>query len=235
MKKGLWTIAMLILIFSCKTETDLNRMTVSGKVKGLKKGTLYLQHVPDSLLVTVDSLEIRGDENYSFTTSLESPQIFYLYLDKKDNNAINDRITFFAESGDITINTTRNAFEADAEISGSETHEKLEEYLKFMSRFNAENLEIYQSASDPKVLNDPVAMDSIQKASERNIRRSFLYTLNFALNNKDSYIAPYIAVKEVPNAGVSVLDSIYNSLAPEVATSKYGKELKALLEARSGE
>ena len=226
---------MLGLIFSCKTETAENNMTVSGKVKGLKKGTLYLQHVPDSLLVTVDSVEIRGDENYSFTTSLESPEIFYLYLDKKDNNTINDRITFFGESGDITINTSRNAFEADAEISGSESHEKLEEYLKVMSRFNAENLEIYQSASDPKVLNDSLAMDSIQKASERNMRRSFLYALNFALNNKNSYIAPYIAVKEVPNAGVPVLDSIYNSLPPEVATSKYGKELKALLGVRSGE
>jgi len=91
MKKGLWTILMLGLIFSCKTETAEYNMTVSGKVKGLKKGTLYLQHVPDSLLVTVDSVEIRGDENYSFTTSLESPEIFYLHLDKKDNNTINDR------------------------------------------------------------------------------------------------------------------------------------------------
>ncbi len=235
MKKGLWTILMLGLIFSCKTETGSNSMTVSGTVKGLKKGTLYLQHIPDSVLVTLDSLQIRGDETYSFSTSLESPEIFYLYLDKQDNNTINDRITFFGEPGDISINTTRNAFEADAEISGSETHNKLAEYLKFMSRFNAENLEIIQAASDPEVIDDPLAMDSIQKASQRNMRRSFLYALNFALNNKNSYIAPYIAVKEVPNAGVPVLDSIYNSLPPEVATSKYGKELKALLEARSEE
>ncbi len=233
MKKGLWTIVLLGLILSCKTETASNSMTVSGKVKGLKKGTLYLQHIPDSTLVTVDSLEMRGDETYSFSTTIVSPEIFYLYLDKQDNNTINDRITFFGEPGDITINTSRNAFESDAEISGSETQTKLEEYLKFMSRFNAENLEIIQKASDPQVLNDSLAMDSIQKASQRNLRRSFLYALNFALNNKNSYIAPYIAVKEVPNAGLPVLDSIYSSLSPEVATSKYGKELKALLEARS--
>ena len=50
MKKGLFTIVLFSLIFSCKTETTSNSMTVSGKVSGLKKGTLYLQHIPDSML-----------------------------------------------------------------------------------------------------------------------------------------------------------------------------------------
>lgn len=38
-------------------------MTVSGNVKGLKKGTLYLQKVNDTVLITVDSLQIKGDGN----------------------------------------------------------------------------------------------------------------------------------------------------------------------------
>ena len=235
MKKYLLILVLLGFIFSCKKETAGSSMTVSGQVKGLKKGTLYLQHIPDSMLVNLDSLEIRGDGSFSFATQIESPEIFYLYLDKEDNNVINDRIRFFGEAGEITINTTWNSFDAKAEISGSETHEKLEEYLKMMSRYNAKNLEILQAANSPDVQNDPQAMDSIQKASERNIRRGYLYALNFAMNNKDSYISPYIAVKEVPDAGLGILDSIYNSLSPEVAGSKYGKELKQLLENRSGE
>lgn len=210
-------------------------MTVSGQVKGLKKGTLFLQHIPDSVLVNLDSLEIRGDGSFSFTVQIESPEIFYLYLDKEDNNLINDRIRFFGEAGEITINTTWNNFDAKAEITGSESHKKLEEYLEMMSRYNAKNLEILQAATNPDLQNDPLAMDSIQKASDRNIRRGYLYALNFAMNNRNSYIAPYIAAKEVPDAGLKILDSIYNSLSPEVAGSKYGKELKQIMESRSGE
>ena len=62
------------------------------------------------------------------------------------------------------------------------------------------------------------------------MQRSFLYALNYALNNKNSYVAPYIAVREVPNAGAGILDSIYHSLSPEVAASKYGQELAELLQ-----
>ena len=235
MKKCLWSLLIVGLIIGCNSEPDANEMTVSGQVKGLKKGTLFLQYVQDSLLVTVDSLQVRGDGQFSFTTSLDSPQIYYLYLDKEDNNEINDRITFFAEPGSISINTSWNAFDTDAEIEGSETQKKLEEYLAVMSRFNAINLELLQAASNPEVEIGQEMLDSLQTVSDRNVQRSVLYALNYALNNKNSYIAPYIAVKEVPNAGSVILDSIYNSLSPEVATSKYGKELGDLLELRKKE
>ena len=235
MKKYLWSLLIVGLIIGCNSEPDANEMTVSGQVKGLKKGTLFLQYVQDSLLVTVDSLQVRGDGRFSFTTVLESPQIYYLYLDKEDNNEINDRITFFAEPGPISINTSWNAFETDAEISGSETQKKLEEYLAVMSRFNAINLELLQAASDPEVEMGQEMLDSLQTVSDRNVQRSVLYALNYALNNKNSYIAPYIAVKEVPNAGSVILDSIYTSLSPEVAASKYGKELGDLIELRKKE
>ncbi|MEM7382644.1 MAG: DUF4369 domain-containing protein, partial [Bacteroidota bacterium] len=89
-------------------------MIVTGNVKGLKKGTLYLQHIPDSVLVTVDSLTIAGDGNFNFEIPLDHAEIFYLYLDKTDNNDINDRITFFGEPGTITINTAWNTFDTQA-------------------------------------------------------------------------------------------------------------------------
>jgi len=204
-------------------------MFVTGKVKGLKKGTLYLQNVPDSTLVTIDSLEVAGDGDFSFKTKLESPEIFYLYLNKKDNNAINDRITFFGEAGNITINTNWNTFDTNAKIEGSATQKKLEEYLKTMTRFNKRSIELMQSATNSKVPMDSLQLDSIQKLSDKNIQRSYLYAVNFALTNKDSYVAPYIALTEVYDANIKYLDSINNSLTPEVASSKYGKALNKFL------
>ena len=205
-------------------------MTVTGNVKGLKKGTLYLQHIADTTLVTVDSLLVDGDGNFSFTTELESPELFYLYLDKKDNNSINDRITFFAEPGNITIKTNWNTFDLNAKIEGSKSNEKLKEYQEVMSKFNTKNLEYIRMSMDSKAQNDSTAMDSLQNLTDKNVKRGYLYAINFALNNADSYVAPYIAVKEVADANIKYLDSINNSLSPEVAKSKYGQELKEHIE-----
>jgi hypothetical protein len=219
---------MAAVIVSCSNEVS-STMTVNGTVKGLKKGVLYLQHIEDSTLVAVDSLQINGDGVFSFTTPLASPEIFYLYLNKKDNNEVNDRITFFGEPGSITINTVWNAFDTKAVIEGSETHKKLEEYKKVMSRFNTQNIEILRAAYDPELQKDSTVMDSIQKLSDKNILRGYLYAINFALNNSDSYISPYIALTEVADANVKYLDSIYGALSPDVAASKYGKELSQYL------
>ncbi len=229
MKKLIFVIGILFLITSC-SNNEQNQLTVNGNIKGLKKGTLYLQHIPDTVLVTVDSLEINGDGNFSFSTDLESPEIFYLYLNKKDNNDINDRITFFAEPGIITINTDWNTFDTTAKITGSKSNERLEEYRKTMSSINKRNMEILLNASQPENSIDQVSIDSLEQLSNRNTKRGYAYAINFALNNNDSYVAPYIALKEIPNANIKYLDSIYTLLTPEVANSKYGTELKSLLE-----
>ncbi len=224
-KKILFSLLLALLIAACGGNPSENTMTVTGKVKGLKKGTLFLQYIPDSTLVTLDSLRVEGNGSFSFKTELESPEIFYLYLNKKDANEINDRITFFGEPGTITINTAWNTFDTDAKIEGSKTQKKLEEYQKTMSRFNFKNLELMQTAANRQTALDSVQMDSIQRLSNKNVQRGYAFALNFALNNKDSYIAPYIALNEVSDANVIYLDSIYKSLTPEVADSKYGSKL----------
>lgn len=226
MKKALYAFTLLLLISACGGGTTENTMTVSGTVKGLKKGTLYLQHIPDSTLVIVDSLEVDGDGSFSFQTEIESPEIFYLYLNKKDNNDLNDRITFFGEPGTISINTSWNTFDTNAKITGSKSNEKLEEYRKYMSDLNKKNLALLQKSIAPDAQLDSLQIDSLQRQSTRNSKRGYLFAINYAINNKDSYVAPYIAISEIANANVKYLDSINNSLTPEVANSKYGIMLK---------
>ncbi|WP_422083988.1 DUF4369 domain-containing protein [Ulvibacterium sp.] len=230
MKNLTFLFAIALLLISCGGDGNENTMIVTGNVKGLKKGTLYLQHIPDSTLVTLDSLVVDGDGSFSFKTDIESPEIFYLYLNKKDNNDINDRITFFGEPGQINITTSWNTFDVNAKVEGSETQKKLEEYRKVMSRFNSKNLEFMQLAADTENPLDSLQMDSIQRLSDKNIQRGYAFALNFALNNKNSHIAPYIALTEVSDANIKYLDSIYNSLATEVANAKYGVALKDYLE-----
>ena len=229
MKKILYALTILFSILACGDAITENTMIVSGHVKGLKKGTLYLQHISDTTLVIVDSLEIDGDGNYNFQTELESPEIFYLYLDKKDENNFNDRITFFAEPGTITIDTSWDDFERNAEITGAEINTKLIAYRKYMSNFDRKNLELVQHVNNSETPLDSIQIDSIQVLNERNTKRAYLFAINYALTNKDSYIAPYIAITDIPNISIKYLDSIHNSLTTDVANSKYGIELKKLI------
>lgn len=229
MKNFLVVLSVLFLLSSCTSDTE-NTMTLTGTVKGLKKGILHFQHVRDTALVTIDSLEIDGDGNFTFKTEVESPELFYLYLDKKDNNDINDRITFFGEPGNINIQTNWNTFDTNAKITGSESHTKLEEYRKVMSGINKRSLELMQisvQSENPLLQSE---LDSIEQVTNANVKRGYLYAINFALNNNDSYIAPYIALKEIPDANKKYLDSIFSVLSPEVANSRYGRELQQYLE-----
>nr|WP_298930701.1 DUF4369 domain-containing protein [uncultured Allomuricauda sp.] len=228
MKRILFLLTLGLIVISCQKNTE-STMAVSGNIKGLKKGTLFLQHFNDSSLVVLDSLEIQGDGSFSFSHEVESPEIFYLYLDKADNNDVNDRITFFGEPGQITINTSWNTFEAKAEIFGSKAHEKLSEFNAMISNFNIKELELSQQSFSPEIQEDSLALDSVQNLISQNILKRYRYTLNFGLNNSDSYVTPYIMLKAANEANPKYLDSIYNSLTPEVAASKYGKAFKEYL------
>ena len=59
-------------------------------------------------LVIIDSLVVNGNSNIELHSDLDSPEVFYLYLDK--NSAEKDRITFFADKGITEINTTLKNF-----------------------------------------------------------------------------------------------------------------------------
>lgn len=229
MKRILLILLVGITVLSCEKSTE-NTMTVSGNIKGLKKGTLFLQQFKDSTLAVLDSLEIKGDGAFSFSTEVDEPEVFYLYLKKEDNNDINDRITFFGESGNIVINTAWNTFDTNFEISGSKSHEKLLEFYDMASKFNIKELTLIQEASSPELQEDSVAMDSIQRLINQNTVNRYRYALNFGLNNGDSYATPYIMMTEASEANTKYLDSIYKGLTPEVAASKYGKEFKEFLD-----
>ena len=67
---------------------------------------------------------------------------------------------------------------------------------------------------------------------ENLLKRRYLYTVNFAINNKDYEVAPYLAISEVYDANIKYLDTIYNSLTPKVKESKYGRSLQEFLKER---
>jgi succinate dehydrogenase flavin-adding protein (antitoxin of CptAB toxin-antitoxin module) len=224
--KKLLPFILALLFISCSNEG--HDLTVKANIKGLKKGSVYLKKVQDTALVTVDSIVINGNSEFELHSKLESPEVFFLYLDKNSNE--NDRIRFFADKGITEINTTLKNFSFDAKINGSKQQKTLEEYQLMMSRFNEKNLNLIKENFEAQKEGDTSRFNSIQKEYDNLLKRKYLYTVNFALNNKDSEVAPYLALTEIYNAQIKYLDTINVSLTPEVKNSKYGKELQLFVD-----
>lgn len=218
---------LLAVLVSCAKETTPD-LIVKGTIKGLKKGTIYLKKEQDTAIVTVDSVVINGSPEFELHSAIESAEIFYLYLDK--NSSEDDRIAFFADKGITEINTTMKKFVYDAKINGSEQQKVWEKYKLMAAKFNDKNLDLIKEDLESQQAGDTSKTNRIQQDYDNNLKRRYLYTVNFALNNKNSEVAPYLALTEIYNARIHLLDTINKSLTPEVKTSKYGKELQKFVE-----
>lgn len=219
--KNIISCIVLITLFVACNNTKNGNLTVTGKIDGFKKGSLYLQKYVDTLLVSVDSLTINGESNFTLVDNLENAEIYYLSLDKNATQ----KISFFAEPGIITINSKLAKFETSAKISGSENQKLLDEHVEMAKKFTGKQLDLIKEKFEAQKNNDTELLNTLEKQESSLIRRKYYYSTNFAVNNSKFEVAPYIALTELYYANIKLLDTVNNSLSKKVKASKYGLEL----------
>jgi len=232
MKQCIAIVSLFFFLVSCSSGPSADTMLVTGEVKGLKKGTLYLQKVADTAYVTLDSLAIDGSAVFSFSEEVLAPEVYYLTLTFKDSSNTIERLPFFAEAGNVTVQTTLENYERDAKITGSANQEKLNQYKTLMKRYNDKNLDLIKDGLEAlKAGNDSVV--TTQKAQQENLLKNrYLASVNFAKNNGAYEVAPYITLTEIFDVNTKYLDTIYNNLTPKIKDSKYGKALESYIQER---
>jgi hypothetical protein len=149
----------------------------------------------------------------------------YLFLDRGVSNSLDNNLLFFAEPGDISIETNLENYIADAKVTGSKNQDLYYEYKKVDKRFQDESLTLIEKKFKAMKNKNESELTSIVAKQETNIKRKYLYATNFAINNKDYEVAPYIALSEIYDINLKYLDTIHKSLSPKVAQSLYGKKL----------
>jgi hypothetical protein len=199
---------------------DTKDMTVKGQIKGLKKGTIYLKKANDSTIVIIDSTKVNGTSTFEMYAEIDSPEMFFIELDK--TTKADERISFFGNKGITEINTTLKDFAFKAEIKGSKQQILVEEYLTMISKFNDRNLDLTKSKFDALKAKDTIAFKDFENKLNSFTKRKYLYTTNFAVKNNNSEVAPYLALTEIYDANITLLDTINNSLTKDVKNSKYG-------------
>lgn len=229
MKKLLLLTVLASLLFSCSRTADLK---LTGTVKGLKKGTIYLQKLQDTVLVTVDSLIVDGDPDFEFYAELKEPEVLYLHLDKVDASGYDDRIRFFAEPGEMNIITSLKNFESFAAITGSQNQVKMNEFLKMSIKFNSKNLDLLKASFDAQKSGDQEEIQKYDDSLQILLKSKYRYTGNFAATNKDLAVAPYLVITEIPDATIPYLDTLYGRFPKKIKSSKYGRELQKLIKVR---
>lgn len=225
MKRIFQIFVATFFIISCSTKKEGN-MTVSGTIKGLKKGTLILQKANDSVLVTIDSINLLNKNTFVLKGNVTSPEMFFLTFDA---NNIKKTVSFFGEQGNITINSDVELFDINAEISGSENQRIYEEFLKVQQQFSNENLEFIKREFDYKKDRKLDSLEILKQDYSKFIRRKYFYTTNFAINNSNLEVAPFLALTQLSNANIKLLDTVNNSLSTKVKQSFYGKKLEEFI------
>ena len=225
MKKSIIVFVALLLLSACNQNETKGNLHITGNIKGLKKGTLYIQRVVDTTLVAIDTIHIDGSSTCESNLDLKSPEMLYLFLDRGVSNSLDNNLSFFAEPGTITIETSLDRYLSDAKITGSKNQEIFEEYKKINTRFTDENLTLIEKRFNAIKNKDTKAADSLSAKQDSNTKRKYLFATNFALNNRDFEVAPYIALSEIYDINVKYLDTIQKSMSPKVAKSLYGKKL----------
>ena len=222
-------IFIYFLLISTSCENNENNMTVKVNVENFKKGNVYLQKVSDSTLINIDSIFVKKNESIILKYKIDSPELFYLNLDISN---IENRIEFFGEKGEININTSLEKFNSDFNITGSSADSIYRDYLSVIKKFNNQRLDLIKLSFDVAKTETNDSLIKIQNQINSLDKRQYLYNLNYAVSNGDSYISPLIAINEFSDSGKIVLDTIKNSMSNEVLDSKYGKIFNDILKTK---
>lgn len=233
MKLKVIVIVLVLSVFACEKQPKPN-LIVKGKIEGFRKGDLFLQQIQDSTLVNVDSVQFVGDQDFELKTFIEEPQPMLLQLKRFGSDEDAAYLDIFAEPGEFEFHFKKDSFAYTNATKSPENHQKYEAFVAVLKRFQDQNLElITQQLQTPK--EDEEALQQIQKKFASLTRNKYLYTINFAIKNGDAEVAPYLVLSEAYDINTQFLDTVYKSLSPKIKTSKYGLQLKEVLDERAKE
>ena len=231
MKKYCWILTIALALTGCSKTASEGEMDLTGEITDLKKGVLLLQRVNDTILETIDSVEVNGDPNFQFIVPVESPEVYYLYL-KKDGSISEDRIAFFAEPKPMTIKSSLKNFGLDVSITGSVNQDKMDEDAVLIKRFTDRNLDLIEAIFNAQTEGKLTVVDSLEQQQNRLLASKYLATVNFAINQKDLEVAPYLMLTEAYDINPKYMDTVYQALTPRVRESYYGKKLQDFIDSR---
>lgn len=124
MKKITNMIALLLLGSAATFAQQKSEVNLSGTVKGLNTGKIYLQKFSNKMFFTLDSATIK-DGHFQFNKKLVLPELYGLTLNKEKNP-----LYVFLEAGKINVDLDTAKYYNGSVVSGSKSNDLFTAYKK---------------------------------------------------------------------------------------------------------
>ena len=215
---------LLFLVFSCNFNQE--NFELSGNINGLENGVIYLIELSSiEKEIILDSTTVDNTSSFLLKGYIKEPQILKIRLGQSNTN----EIEFFAEIGEMKLNTSNKRFQFDAQFSGSRHQENLDKFNSYLMKFEEEDIDLLETQIQESIKGNEKKIDSISILRENNDKRKILFVINYITNNNKEIISPYLALKYNQEIQLEYLTKIYKSYSKEISDSKYGIELNKII------
>ena len=215
---------LLFLVFSCNINQE--NFEISGNINGLKNGVIYLiESNSIEQEIILDSTTVDSSSSFLLKGYIKNPQILKVRLGESNTN----EIEFFAEIGEMKLNTSNKRFQFDAQFSGSRHQKNLDEFNSYLIKFEEKDIDLLELQIEESIKGNEKKIDSISILRENNNKRKILFVINYIANNNKEIISPYLALKYNQDIQLEYLTKIYKSYNKEISESKYGSELNKII------
>lgn len=221
MKKIFIAIAAIGLLLSSCTSADQYRLT--GKVKGMTEGKVYLSKLQDHKLVKTDSTQLT-ESGFSFTGVTEFPEMYWIQLEGQRGS-----IQFFLENSEITIDVDVNSLK-NAKISGSVNHDLITSYDNKLKKVQLKQQKMYPAYQTAEKEGKQVEMDSIEAEFNRLEADKLTAGEDFITRNSNTGAAAFVAYRISTPLEIAEMEKIYASLEGNAKKSSYADLLKDKIE-----
>ena len=208
--------------------TDHKGLDLNLQIKGLKKGNILVKKLSDSAFVSLDSFQVNGNNKINFKYILAEPEMIFLDLNLNDGSE-RKTMNFFAENSKIDIETSLENYGFNISLKGSINDSIYRDYISLNKKFNNQKLDLYERSFENIKSNNKDSLEIIENLIININKRQFLHNANYAVRNSNYEVAPYIAITDLYESK-KILDTIYKSLDKKIIGSKYGIQLKKMVE-----
>jgi uncharacterized protein (TIGR02145 family) len=209
-------IYLLIIILTCafsqKAAAQPDHYVINGFIEGAEGVKFVLQSNSSGRVVTIDSAVVTNGLFRMFRGSAKYPELDYLFAPEKGKG-----VTFYVENAIIKITGNIDSL-SNVRITGSKSQN---EYATLQKTTKPISDKMMKLSNEYKAANEAVMteMKTVQK--------------DYVKNNPGSFVSPVIISSMARDMKPEEIESMINTLDPEVAKSQLIIDLKTKMTAQS--
>ena len=216
MRKLIFGLLAIAAMASC-TSKKTDEFIIQGKVRGENVAKVYLQKTKDGSLEVLDSAMVENGA-FKFTGTINTPDLYYIGLDE------NRFISFFNEPSKIQVNFHTDSL-ANPHVTGSESDKQYREYIALAEKQHSTQVGLYTAYNEASRSADSVKMKELEKEIDASDATQKSEIIDFVKANNNSFVAPYVAIRNAYLMELNEMEEVYASFGKEVSASTFATML----------